>query len=184
MPTIPTTEPDTLYAGETWQWTKHLTDFSAATYALKYVLQKPGSPLITLAASASGTDFALTVAAATTAAYLAGNYIWTSYAELGSTRFIVETGPLTILPSVLQVLTPSPAAQILGLIRLALIGRIPNGLESTNIDGQMLSRIPLAELSRLETKYEFKVSAENNRAAIAAGLPNKRNVYGRFSSVR
>lgn len=184
MPTIPSTEPDSLYAGETWQWTKHLTDFSAATYTLKYVLQKPGSPLILITASARGIDFAVTNPAATTAAYLAGNYIWTSYAELALTRFIVETGPLTILPSVLQVLTPSPAAQILGLIRAALSNRIPNGLESTNIDGQMISRIPLAELSRMETKYEFKVAGENNRAAIAAGLPNKRNVYGRFSSVR
>lgn len=184
MPSVPTSEPTRFTAGETLAWTKQLTDYPAGTYTLKYALQAVGAALITITATASGTDHAVTVTAATTANYAPGVYTWASYAESGSgaslERYLIERGEFTILPNPLAALGSTHASRTLALIEAALEGRIPRGLETTSIDGQSLSRMPIAELHRLRDKYRREVLAEKAASQAVAGIRPRRTIGIRF----
>lgn len=180
MPEIPTTEPQSITAGETVAWTKTLPDYPATAWTLKYALQASGKELITLTAAASGAAHAITVAAATSAAYAAGVYVWTAYVEQGSTRTTVARGTVTIAASPLAALGSTHNTRMLALIQAALEGRIPNGLESTDIDGQRIDRTSVEILEALERKYQARVQAEQFAAQSAAGIKKRRTIGIRF----
>ncbi len=168
---IPTTEPETITAGETLAWTKTVPDYPAPTYVLKYSLQLAGqASLITITATASGAQHAIAVAASVTVLYTPGTYLWTSYAEAGLTRYPVARGNVTILPSPLSAQASTHATRTLALIEAALEGRIPRGLENTNIDGQSLERIPIADLFKLKQHYQALVLREQRLARGKLGL--------------
>ena len=72
--TTPTTEPSALIAGDTAKWLKTLADYLPADgWVLSYTLINSAAK-ITFAATTSGSDFLVNVAAATTAAWAAGSY--------------------------------------------------------------------------------------------------------------
>jgi hypothetical protein len=182
VPTIPTCEPDTFTAGETLQWTRSFPAYPASTYTLKYALQM-GATLLTIVASASANDFAVTVADTTTAAFPPGVYLWTAFAETsgGATRTVIARGALTILPSPLIALGTTHASRMLGLIEAALENRIPNGLQSTDIDGQRIDRIDVPSLFRLRDKYRAKVLAEQKLLAAQCGRRGRQSIGIRFT---
>ena len=72
---IPTTEPTELRAGDTWKWTRSLSDYPASIWTLTYVLVQAAVQK-SITASASGDDFSVSVAKATTAAYAEGLWSW------------------------------------------------------------------------------------------------------------
>ena len=94
---IPTTEPSSVRSGDTWAWTKTLDDYPAPTWTLTYTLVNLSSK-ITLTSTASGTDHAISVDKATTAAYSAGRYTWISHVDDGTSRYTVETGVIEVEP--------------------------------------------------------------------------------------
>ena len=70
---IPTSEPDSLRIGDTWQWRREdLFDYPASAWTLIYYFRNATSHF-DVTASADGSYFAVTVAKATTAA-LAAKY--------------------------------------------------------------------------------------------------------------
>ena len=180
MPAIPNTEPLSFTAGETVQWTRVLPDYPAGTWTLKYALQAPGKSLITLTAGADGTTHAITIAAATSGAWAPGVYLATAYVEQGSTLRAIGRFSVSIFASPLAALGETHAVQMLRLIEAALVGRIPRGLETTNIDGQELQRIPFTDLHALRDKYRVEVQAEATAAAAAAGIRKRRTIGIRF----
>ena len=94
---IPTTEPASLRVGDTWAWTKTVTDYPAPTWALSYTLVN-ATHKIAVTSTASGTDHAVSIAKATTAGYTAGTYRWQSSVTDGTSRYIIETGTITVEP--------------------------------------------------------------------------------------
>ena len=91
----PTTEPATLVAGDTWVWKRtDLTDYPTSEYALSYEarLEGDGTDSISISASESGTDYLVTVAAATTAAYTVGTWRWDAYITRSSDSARVRIG--------------------------------------------------------------------------------------------
>lgn len=69
---LPTTEPTEFRAGDTIQWVKSLADYSAAEgWTLKYYLVA-SQRKITITATASGSDFAVTISATDSATLSAG----------------------------------------------------------------------------------------------------------------
>jgi len=94
---IPTTEPSRVRAGDTWAWTKTLDDYPAPTWTLTYPLVNSSSK-ITVPATASGTDHAVSVDKATTAAYAAGTYSWIAAVDDGTSRYTLEVGVIEIEP--------------------------------------------------------------------------------------
>jgi hypothetical protein len=72
------------------------------------------------------------------------------------------------------------AARTLALLEAAIEGRIPAGLSMTIINGQNITRIPLAQLHELRNLYRAEVRAELDAARIASGLPSRRNSFTSF----
>lgn len=182
---IPSDEPDQITAGTTVFWTKFFPGYPASQYALKYSLQRIGGLItITAAQNGSGDDFLVSLDATTTSDYPPGCYTWTAYVEQGTVRTGLCRGSISILTSPLAALGTTHASRTLALIEAAIEGRIPNGLESTNIDNQEIQRIPMWRLSELQRIYQAKVANEANSAGMRAGLPNRRTSWARFTQVR
>jgi hypothetical protein len=186
MPAIPNTEPTTITAGETLAWTQTVADYPATAWTLKYVFQAIGVANIAITATASGSSYAVNVTAAVSAVYTAGVYLWTSYVEQGTGSTIIRheiaRGQTTIIASPLAALGSTHASQVLALIEAALVSRIPRGLETTDIDGQQLSRIPILDLHRLRDKYRREVFMEKQALLAQAGLKVRRTIGIKFVS--
>ena len=99
MADIPDKEPTEITAGDTVKWTKSLTDYKAsASWVLAYVLVgQKGRYAIT--ATASGDNHSVTIAAATTAIWTAGDYTVRGYVTKSGEQYTVYAGKLTIKPN-------------------------------------------------------------------------------------
>jgi hypothetical protein len=98
MSTTPTDIPSRLRAGDTWQWNKTLTDYPAGDgWALSYVLLNSAGK-ITINSSADGDDHAVSVSAAASAGYTAGEYRFFAYIAKDDERFPVDEGEITVEP--------------------------------------------------------------------------------------
>ena len=81
-----------LRAGDTWQWRREdLSDYPASTWTLTYYFRN-ASNYFNVVASADGDAHAIEVAAATTAAFVAGRYYWYAMVTDGTDRFGVDEG--------------------------------------------------------------------------------------------
>lgn len=187
-----TAEPDRVTAGDTVAWSKTLSDYPAtAGWTLHYALQlfpfgtdsTDACRQINLTSTASGAAHAIAAAPASTACWRPGAYIWASFVtHTDGRRYSVERGALSILPDPAQLLVESHAQRTLALIEAALEGRIPRGLENTNIDGQELQRIPIEKLHGLRDRYRREVLIERAAAGAAAGVPRITSIGFRFTA--
>ena len=173
MPDIPTTEPSSLRAGDTWKWTRTLADYPAGTWVLKYRF-KSAAGGFEVTASASGTTHSVVVAAETTAPYSAGAYTWVAWVESGSEKFTVGSGNVTVEPdyrsgSAATALDDrSHAQKMLAAIEAWLESRDP-GVAEYEIAGRRMKYIPPAELIKMRNRYQSEVLAETNAAKLAKG---------------
>lgn len=193
MATIPTTEPTTITAGDTVQWTKTLSDYPADAYALNYTLQpiSGGTPL-EVTAAASGTDHAVTISAATSAGYSSGDYRWFSFVSdlaTSTQRFTLEHGSLSILPDPATFTTASDlrshARTVLDAIEAVLEGRATSAQAeySLNVAGNQtqIKYIQIADLLKLRSYYAAEVKREDQAEAIAKGMGSGNRILVRFN---
>jgi hypothetical protein len=97
---IPTDIPATLTAGDTWQWTKYVNDYSAADgWVLKYYLRGASTVDITATTDTDGIGFAITKAATDTAALGSGTYQYLAEVALAGVVHTVGSGSVVILPN-------------------------------------------------------------------------------------
>lgn len=186
--TIPDNEPAELRAGDTWKWTRSLADYSAAAgWTLKYRFRHPTAAGFEIVASASGSDFAITVAAATTAAYTAGKYTWQAWVEGGSSeKYSVDEGTLAVLPDYRSGTASatlddrSHARKVLEAIEAVIENRASRDQESYKIADRELKRTPLADLLKLRTRYQAEAAAEEAAEKIANGLQTGRRLLVRM----
>ena len=168
---IPTNEPQSLRAGDTWKWTRTFADYPAGTWTLKYRF-KNAAGYFEIVAAAAGTDHAVTVAAATTAAYAAGRYTWMAWVETGAEKFTVDTGTLEVNPdyraSTAAYDGRSHARKMLDAIEAWLEAR-DSAVAEYEIAGRRMKYIPIAELVKLRSRYQLELAAQANADAIAKG---------------
>jgi hypothetical protein len=171
---IPTSEPSTLRAGDTWKWTKSLSDYPASAWTLNYRLKNAAGGIEITAAA--GDDYAITVAAATTAAYVAGVYGWSAWVEGGtSEKYSVGTGTLEVLPDLRSGLataaldTRSHARKTLAALESWIENGNP-GVAEYEIAGRRMKYIALADLLKMRQHYKAEVAAETRAEQIARGL--------------
>jgi hypothetical protein len=97
---IPTTEPAELRIGDTWQWRREdLSDWPASVWTLSYHLRN-ASAYIDITAAADGDAHSVSVPAATSATYSAGDYEWVAFVTDGSDRFQAGTGRVKLTANV------------------------------------------------------------------------------------
>lgn len=99
----PSTEPVTLVAGDSWAWRRSdLTDYDTSLYTLTYQARRDGDGTdgLSITASASGTDYLIEVAAATTVAYTPGTWRWSAFItrDSDSARVRIDSGTWEIKP--------------------------------------------------------------------------------------
>lgn len=183
---IPTTEPAELRAGDTWAWTKTLADYPATAWTLKYRFKNAAGGF-EITATASGDDYAVSVAAATTSGYAAGAYSWMAWVEGGtSEKYTVDTGTATINPDYRSGTATAAfddrihARIVLDAIEAVIEGRATKDQDEVEIAGRRLKRTPIPTLLRLRQHYKAEVAAEAAREAIANGLGSGRRIQFRI----
>lgn len=180
---IPTTEPATLRAGDTWAWTRSLQDYPATTWTLKYSLVKSGVQK-QITATASGTDHAVSVAKATTAAYAAGTWSWVASVTDGTSRYTVDQGTLTVLTDIEAASSGyddrSHAQTMLDAIEAWLESKDP-GVAEYEIAGRRMKYHSVDALIKLRSQYRAEVRREQAAERIANGLGDPRRIFVRFA---
>lgn len=182
---IATTEPTELTAGDTVQWTRSLPSFPAAAgWVLTYTLIN-SSGKISITASASGSDHAVSVPAATSGAWAAGKYQWQAYATLGTERHLVGTGTVLIKPNFSVATTydgRSHARKVLEAIEAALESRATNDqldILTTSFGDRSVGR-DKSRLLELRDRYRREVRAEEDAERAAQGLPTRNKILVRL----
>ncbi len=184
MADIPRTEPLSVNAGDTIRWTRTLADYPAsAGWVLTYTLLNAAAK-ITITSAASGDDHAVNVAAATSAAWVAGDYAWRAQVSKAGEVYTVAEGRMTVAPSfgAATLDTRSSARKALEAVEAYLAD--PNNLTAAKyeIAGRSLDRFPLSELWAHRDRLRFEVAREDAATRAAAGLPDKRRVFVRFGA--
>jgi len=182
--TTPTTEPARLIAGDTAKWLKSLPDYLPADgWVLAYTLIN-GTSKITFSATTSGTDHLVNVAAATTAAWAAGDYDWRATVSKAGEVYTVASGFITVAPAFAASTLDNRthARKALANIEAYLENAQNLTAASYEIAGRRLARIGLPELLALRDRYKFEVAREDATSRAAQGLPDSRRVMVRFGS--
>lgn len=197
MVDIPTTEPATLRAGDTWQWRREdlTADYPASdSWTLSYRFVRRGdaddaagsSDKFDVAATADGAAFAVTVAATTTAGYRAGIYEWIARVSKAGVVTTVATGVLELARNIGAIGAGedlrSHAQKVLDAIERVIEGRATKGDESYTIAGRSLTRTPFEDLRAAREYYRAEVAREQRKADLAAGRNTKRFVRARFDA--
>ena len=181
--TAPDQVPDQLPAGDTWQWTRSLSDYPAGTWTLAYRFANEVDAF-TVTATASGTDHAISVAASTTAGYKPGRYSWRAMVTSGAERHSIESGVLEILPDPGATgyrSVRTHARRVMEALEATIEGRATTDQLAMSIAGRSISRMSLTELRENWEKYATMVKAEERAEAINSGRSPRNRLLVRFS---
>lgn len=175
--TIPTTEPAAIVAGDTLRWKKYHPDYMPADgWVLSYAFVNE-SGLITVTGTDNGDGYHLVeVAAATTAAYTAGEYTWQCLATNAGTseRVTLGSGYLTIKPDYATQSSGydgrSDAQFILDAVTAVLRGKASQDQASYSFNGRALSRYTFADLREIRDEMRAEVNSERAANRIERGM--------------
>lgn len=165
---IPATEPTRIVAGDSIEWTKSIPDYPAdLSWVLSYVMLCTGVSPTTITSTASGSDHAVSISAATTAAFAAGTYHWTSLVTKGSERKTISSGVWEVIanPATATTITDlrTHAEKCLAAIEAVIEGRMADSIVEYQIGTRMAKKIPHSELIKLRTFYRSEVRRERGR---------------------
>jgi hypothetical protein len=177
MPTIPSTEPARINAGDTARWLKALPDYPAsADWVLGYELVSAANRY-TFSAAPDGDNHLVNVAAATTAAWVPGSYAWRARVSLSGEVFTVGQGHITVDPSFGSIVDArGHARKTLDAIEAVLENRASSATAEYQIAGRSLKYIPIPELLALRDRYRQEVAREE----AASRLGGAGRIYVRF----
>lgn len=174
---IPTKEPSAFTAGDTVKWKRaNLSGDYPATggWTLKYYLYGPEG-VQAVDAVADGVNFAVTITALVSSAFVAGDYAIKGFVTKTATseRYLVYENSLTVNPDPANINdateTRSHAKKCLDAIEAVLEGRATRSDRSYTIAGRQTEHYTFEDLMKLRDYYAGKVAAEKQAAAFARG---------------
>ena len=182
---IPTTEPTSLRAGNTWQWRREdLSDYPAGTWTLTYYFRNSSSHF-NVVASADGDAFAVSVAVADSAK-APGWYDWVAVVTDGTNQHDVDAGRMEVLPD----WSASQAAdgrifarKMLDYIEAALLDRA-SGDQLDLINAALADRSMARDrggLIALRSQMKAEIAREEHAANLRKGLGGKNRLLARFA---
>ena len=183
--TIPTSEPLAVVAGDTIKWTRTLADYPAsAGWALAYKLVN-ATAAISISSTADGDNHAVSVAAATTAAWAAGEYRWTAYVTSGAERYTVASGSITVTPDLASATATDTRTQaqkaIDDLLAAMATYSASNGMvQSYQIAGRQMTYRSMAEIEKALRFWKKQRAEEETAERLAAGLQPKNRILVRL----
>lgn len=161
-PTLPTTEPRELIAGDTWEWTRAVSGYSAAagdTIAY-YFGGKSVLEWLEAWAVPNGTGWTISVPTAATTPLQPGLYTWFARVTSGGKAKTVATGIVTVRAN------PATATstafrfweeEALEAVRARLKGDLTAGVANYMLYGRSVSRYSLEQLARYEVQLANRV---------------------------
>ena len=194
-------EPSQIIIGDTVTWIRRqvqaisVNDSGSPTYinikasegwALKWTsVGKLGVMTISaIADDINPDDFKFVIPAATSAAYVAGDYQWQIVATKTTTRYTIAEGIVSLLDNISARTAlydnRSHAKKVLDAIEAVIEGRATQDQMAYQIAGRSLSRTSIPDLLLLRSRYQTEYRDEVNMANIAAGLGTGRKIYARF----
>lgn len=187
---IPSSEPQKFTAGDTVQWSRALTDFSAVDYALTYQLRGPMEQKIT-AATYQTSNFLVTLSAVATAQWKPGKYAIAGFVTdlaTGLTRYVVKPRfPfIDVYPNAAALVEGAAsnlswAAVTLAAVEAAITKLSARTVSSASVNGQSYNLQDMGKLLSLRQRMKEEIAAEENAINNAAGLGGKKNILVRFT---
>lgn len=185
----PEGEPRQIIAGDflTWRRTDLHSDYDNTLYTLSYKarLENAGSTVITITASADGTDYLVSETSATTASYTVGVYHWQAYITRisDSARITIDSGTFEVLPNRSAATTdPRTHAKImLDKIESLLEGKAASDVASYSIAGRSLTKMSPKELKDWRNHYKAEVLQQEQSERRKNGKPTGRVVKCSFN---
>lgn len=181
---VPTQEPTQINAGDTAKWSKDLPNYLPSDgWLLSYTLVN-AAQRIAFSSSASGANHLVNVAAASTAAYVAGKYDYRGLVTKAAEVFTVSSGRITINPAFGAVALDarSQARKQLEAVEATLEGRATSATAEYEIAGRKMKYIPIPELLQLRDRLRADVAREDSASRMAAGLGQPGRIYVRFGA--
>lgn len=154
--------PESFAAGTTVKWTSNYADYPAsAGWTAKVHLA--GVTLLSADATASGNSFQFTLAADATKELHAGNHQWREIVEKAGEKFIAASGNVRVEPNIEAATAGTMASweeATLAVVEAALAGRLTTDMESYQIAGRAIVRIPASELMKIRRDLRAVVDAQ------------------------
>lgn len=183
MVDILTAEPEKFIAGDTVKWKISLSDYPAsAGWVLSYALRGPQS--IDFFATASGADHQVTLAAAATAAYVAGKYKFQSAVTKAGERYVINEGYIAVKENLAAITTPTDRLLSLEADITAIESYVAKNYKfaSYSIGGRSLNQIATADLLTLLNKLRIERNGLRDEERIRRGLGSGRIIRVRIPS--
>ena len=158
--------PESFAAGTTVKYRKRFSDYPAsAGWTLN--LHLAGASVLAKTATADGDDFVVTIAAADTDSEVAaGLYKWVErVSNVDGEVYEVASGIVTVLPNLAEATEGSEQEWLeraIVALKAHIEGRLPAGMESYQIAGRAVSRIPVKEAVDLLTSLESQLARLSN----------------------
>jgi hypothetical protein len=174
-------------AGDTIKWTVSIPDYPADEgWTLTYEVKSRNGHIDTITASASGADYEVTVAAATSAAYEVGDHHYRAYVTKAGERFTVDSGTVKVIKDFEDAGLfdgRGHAEKVLEAIETVIEGRATKDQESYTIAGRSLARTPIQDLLVLRDRYRAEVRRLENEDRVARGLGTSKTIRTRFTGL-
>ncbi len=167
MPDALDAMPSSFAAGTTVKLRRSLADFPASA-GWTYELFLRGAGALDADGTADGDDFLVTIpatGAGGTAGLAAGTYRWLERLTKAGEVYDGDTGVVAVtidLGAAAAGDAQTHAERSLALIEAAIEGRIPEGMESYQVAGRAVSKIPIADLVKLRGLYAAQVATDRN----------------------
>ncbi len=176
--------PRNFTVGDTLSFTEYVGDYLPDDgWVLSYQLVD-GSHQHTITGSDNGDgDHLVAATAATTSAWVAGDYNWQSYVTKADERHSIAGGLFTLKPNFAagSVDARSHVKKVLDAIESLLEGKAGKDVDSYSIHGRSLSRMNVTELLTWRDKYKRELAQIEKEIDLAAGIKSGSNkIYARL----
>lgn len=163
---IPVCEPVELRAGDSWNWNRTVTDYSAADgWTLTYSIIGPSVlHLDSNSITADGAGWQVRVVRTRTEPLQPGRYDWYAFVSDADERYEIGRGSLSVTQNVAAMGDgrKSFARRQLEVVEAAMEGRLTADIESYAINGRAVSKIPYAQLRGEYVRLSWEVWGEDN----------------------
>lgn len=163
--------PQSLVAGDTWQWDADYGDYPRPTWTATAYFEN-ATQSFSVASTASGTAQRFASTAAASAAFKVGRYHVSVRVTDGTSVYVAESGWCDVTPdpaSSVKFDHRSWARRTLEAIEAFLEGNASTAQASSTVAGQAISRWSIAELSQFRKELRGEVRAEEQGSAAGLG---------------
>lgn len=167
MVDIATTEPKQVEAGNTWQWTRDLTDYQAPTWVLTYYLRNKNEPEVKTIIAADDGDggHAITVSASDSDGYIGGRWDWIARVSSAGVVYTIDKGMLDIRSNLADAANDFRTynQRCLDAIEAVRENRASTDQASWSIDDRAVSRMTWDELNAQWRRFRNLVAREQGK---------------------